>query len=241
MSLLNRKWVKIPLILLATGWLVVFFGNDVIRLFENNQPSKSSGTYANGKLTNGKRLPNSGANFRTYSRIGSLIGRNSAHHAVCKTILEAYDQLNTSAPDKYFIYGETGWPGGGPFPPHHTHQNGLSVDFMTPLLDGDRSVELPTSLLNRFGYDVDFDSKGNYQDLTIDFQAIALHLAALRTAASKNGLRIKRVFFDPRLQPLLFATKEGAALRRKIQFNSRQAWWRHDEHYHVDFEIITGS
>ena len=166
------------------------FGNTAIRAFESDRPSTSQGTPASGTLRYGKRLPTSGANFRAYSRLGALLGRNSLHSTARDIVLQAYSVLADSAPEWIFVYGETGWPSGGPFPPHRTHQNGLSVDFMVPVRDRSGSaVPLPTRPWTRFGYDLSFDSAGRSGQLTIDFEAIAAHLTALDAVARRNGTR----------------------------------------------------
>lgn len=136
------------------------------------------------------------------------------------------------------MYGETGWEEGGKFAPHRTHKNGTSVDFMVPVLDKQgKSVTLPTSVFNKFGYNIEFDKKWKYEELTIDFEALSAHIYFLNEAADQHQVSIKRVIFDPRLQPILFKTKYGKLLKGKIKFNSKQAWVRHDEHIHVDFTI----
>ena len=74
-------------------------------------------------------------------------------------LTEAYADVARTHPQLRFVYGETGFASGGPFEPHKTHQNGLSVDFFVPVRDEKgRSVPLPTSATNRWGYDrhVDF-------------------------------------------------------------------------------------
>ena len=43
------------------------------------------------------------------------------------------------------------------------------------------------------------------------------------------------MIFDPRLQPALFASRGGENLRQHMHFSPRDAWVRHDEHYHVVF------
>ncbi len=151
---------------------------------------------------------------------------------------EAYAELEESRPEVSFRYGEIGFPWGGRFPPHRTHQNGLSVDFMVPLTEGRR---LPTSLTNRFGYDLDFDAEGRSPIGTIDFDAIAYHLIALRTAAKAHGGDIQRVFLAPDLQERLFATSKGPELRAAVAFNRQPSWVQHDDHYHVDFRFPCGS
>ena len=66
---------------------------------------------------------------------------------------------------------------------------------------------------------------------------MALHLLALDEAARSRGIRIRRVIFDVRLQPKLGAAGPGAQVLRRLSFNKQQAWVRHDDHYHVDFEV----
>lgn len=45
------------------------------------------------------------------------------------------------------------------------------------------------------------------------------------------------MILDPRLQPLLLETKYSKKLKGKLKFNTKQAWVRHDAHYHVAFAI----
>ena len=196
------------------------------------------GTTSRGRLENGCRLPYEGANFRAYSRIGSLLGRTYVHCTVGRVVQEAYAVLQESMPENVFVYGETGWAEGGRFRPHKSHQNGLSVDFMVPVRDGKgTSVPLPTNLLNRYGYDLRFDRQGRCGELTIDYEAMAAHILALRRAALRHGMRIRRVIFDPDLQPMLKQTEAWPSLEGEVTFSKRRSWVRHDEHYHVDFDI----
>lgn len=195
------------------------------------------GTTANGRLENGAQLPSGGANFSSYSSIGSLAGRTYVHSKVLAVVTAAYKVLETSAPHKVFVYGETGWKEGGRIRPHKTHQNGLSVDFMVPVLKGGKSIPLPTSPLNKFGYDLEFDDEGRMEDYTIDFGAIAKHLLELNRAGISQGVKISRVIFEVPLQKHLFATPEGSQLMKLMTFSTKQAWVKHDEHYHVDFEV----
>jgi penicillin-insensitive murein DD-endopeptidase len=201
-------------------------------------PSQCYGTTANGKLENGVQLPSSGKNFEQYSLLARTLGRTYVHSEVRKIIIDAYQKLALSHPNKVFKYAETGKKDGGQFKPHKTHRNGLSVDFMTPVIDPDgNSVHLPTHSLNRFGYDIEFNQNNRYENLKIDFNALAAHLVALHKAAKTNGFDIWRVIFDPTLQPLLFKTPDGSYIQKNIKLSKRRAWVRHDEHYHVDFAI----
>jgi penicillin-insensitive murein DD-endopeptidase len=194
------------------------------------------GTPANGRIKHALRLPSAGRNFRAYSRAGVSLGRTYAHAHVVDAVVGAYAALMRTAPDKTFVYGETGFVNGGSFKPHKTHQNGLSVDFMVPVIDASgRSVPLPGDATNRYGYDIEFDANGRHGDLRIDFEALGEHLHALDQAGRRSGARIDRVIFEPAFLPKLFATKRGSYLQRRIAFTRGKVWWRHDEHYHVDF------
>ena len=205
---------------------------------DSNQPSVCRGTVAGGRLEGGRRLPNSGVNYRAYSTAGFLLGRTFLHSLVRDAMRDAYAELSKSHPELRFIYAESGWPWGGHFAPHKTHANGTAADFHVPVRTLDAQVsELPTSPFNQFGYAVEFDNSGRAGSHRLDFVAMALHLLALDRAARAHGIGIRRVIFDVGLQPMLFATGPGSQLRGRIAFNKNQAWVRHDEHYHVDFDV----
>lgn len=196
------------------------------------------GRPGHGALQNGAQLPNSGANFFAYSHLAATLGRTYVHSEVKTILLAAYTELEKTAPGKVFVYGETGFKKGGRLRPHRTHQNGLSVDFMVPVMDQHKkSVPLPCSPLNRFGYDIEFDKNGKYKDLSIDFEAMAEHLYQLFLQTEKQGKKIALVIFDPDLLPFVFATERGAFLEKNLPFMKGNAWVRHDEHYHVDFDV----
>jgi len=196
------------------------------------------GSPASGRLENGKRLPTAGQNFRAYSRLGALLGRNSVHGTVRAIVVEAYDSVARARPELRFVYGETGWPSGGRFRPHRTHRNGLSVDFMTPVRTADgRSVALPTWPWTRFGYDLEFTADGRLGELHIDLDAVALHLAELRSAAARHRASIQLVILAPEFETLLKADPKRRALLGSLPFMRGRPWVRHDEHYHVDFSV----
>ena len=202
------------------------------------EPSVCYGTTSTGKLENGWKLPSSGANFSAHWTVGRMIGRSYVHSSVYSVVLEAYEQLGKQMPDRVFVYGETGWKDGGQFKPHKTHRNGLSVDFMVPVLDErGASVELPSSVLNKWGYNLEFDANGELEELRIDFEAIGEHIYQLDVVAKQHGIGIWRVIFDPQLQPLLESSPRWPYLKQNVQFSTKRSWVRHDEHYHVDFEV----
>ncbi|WP_144392290.1 penicillin-insensitive murein endopeptidase [Pleionea sediminis] len=201
--------------------------------------SQCYGTTAKGKLKNGVELPMLGKNFVSYGQLAGALGRTYVHSTVRDIVLGAYHSLQSSHPDKVFKYAETGFKEGGRFKPHKTHQNGLSVDFMTPVIDINtkNSVHLPTHALNRFGYDIEFNNNSRYENYQIDYEAIAAHLIALHKESIKYGVEIWRVIFDPKLQPMLLSTSGGEYIKANIELSKRRSWVRHDEHYHVDFNI----
>lgn len=204
----------------------------------NTAESICYGSTSNGRLDGGVKLPSEGRNFVSYSRTAEILGRTYVHSKIKQIILAAYKRLETEAPGKVFKYAETGFEEGGRFKPHKTHRNGLSVDFMVPVLNEEgKSVHLPTHFLNKLGYSIEFDSVGKYDRYVIDYEALAAHIVALHKSAIDRGVDLWRVIFDPKLQSYLMTTAYGEYLKENIQFSKRRSWVRHDEHYHVDFEI----
>lgn len=196
------------------------------------------GTTSQGSLSNGVQLPSKGKNYVGYSQAARIAGRTYVHSEVKEIIVAAYRALEQSEPHKQYKYAETGKKRGGPFKPHKTHQNGLSVDFMTPVTDRNgESVHLPTNILNRLGYDIEFDSNNEFNQLKIDYVALAAHIVELHKQAKKKGHDLWRVIFAPELQAPLYETEYGDYLRTHLQFSKKRSWVRHDEHYHVDFDV----
>ena len=203
-------------------------------------PAQASTCYGRpgaGSIAGAVALPASGTNFQAYSQLGVQMGRTHVHARVGEVVLDAYAALARSAPGKQFVYGETGLAEGGRMRPHRTHQNGLSIDFMVPVLDArGRSVPLPSSPLNKFGYGLEFDARGKAGELRIDHAALAEHLYALKEAAKRHKVGIALVIFDPALMPALLKTARGKELD-SLPFMKGKPWIRHDEHYHVDFSL----
>jgi len=216
----------------------IVFVNIMLTVPVMAKESTCYGTTSKGRLENGIELPSSGPNYVAYSTIARLAGRTYVHTQVADILVNAYKSLEVKQPNKVFKYAETGFEEGGQFKPHKTHRNGLSVDFMTPVMDkSGQSVHLPTHPLNKFGYNIEFDNKGQYEEYSIDYIALAAHIVALHKEAVAQDVDLWRVIFDPKLQPELFKTPYGAYLKKNIQFSKKRSWVRHDEHYHVDFDI----
>lgn len=200
--------------------------------------SQCHGVVANGSIERAVRLPGSGANFSAYSVIAAAAGRTYVHSTVAEIVLAAYGAVGASMPRARFVYGETGLAQGGPFKPHRTHQNGLSVDFFVPVLDAaGQPAALPSSALNRFGYDIEFDADGRFGQYRIDFPALAEHLAQLHLAATARKVTLANVIVDPRYAAQLYATPRGPYLKAYLRFMQGRPWVRHDEHFHIDFGL----
>jgi penicillin-insensitive murein endopeptidase len=195
------------------------------------------GSSGSGRIEGAVPLPLAGVNFAAYSKLGLKLGRTYVHTQVRDVVLDAYSTLSRSTPDVQYVYGETGLRNGGPMPPHRTHENGTSVDFMVPVRGRDgRPAQLPRTAHNHYGYDLEFDDSGQFADLRIDFAAIAAHLAQLDLEARRHGFGIARVILEPAYIPHVLATPAGQRIK-SLPFMKTRPWVRHDEHYHVDFAV----
>ena len=211
------------LCLFLSATVFLYFGNDVL-------------LYLEGSST---RLPSSGVNFESYSRFLSTLGRTHVHSALRPVLLDTYAKLAVTLPTVKWIYGETGWKNGGNFWPHRTHRNGLSVDFIVPVINRDTNEATQLSLwpYNAWGYRTRFDANGHSGSYQIDFKSIILHLKTLDEVGEAHRVRIKRVIFDP---PLLELLKRETSFKQisGIEFMKEPAWFPHDSHYHIDFELM---
>lgn len=221
--------------------LKIFLFSLVLFSVGTNAQQKASichGETANGSLEYAWKLPASGKNYEAYSSLGVMAGRTYVHSKVFEVVVGAYSILETEIPGKIFVYGETGLKEGGRFRPHKTHQNGLSVDFFVPALNSDgKSVALPIGAFNKLGYDIEFNDQAKFEDYTIDFEAMAKHIRAIKRSADQLGVGIRVVIFDNGFQKKLMATPTGKTLPSTLTFSTKKPWVRHDEHYHIDFLV----
>lgn len=207
--------------------------------------SRAYGTVSKGRLENGVKLPYSGSNFRYFSPLSYfLLNRAYLHDQVYTSVMEAYAACHKNQPERRFRVMECSKKQGGRMRPHRTHQNGLSVDFMTPLVkNGKAWYALDRLALSH--YLLTFDQEARWRlnpSVSIDYETMARHLLALETAARNHGLYIKKVIFKVGLQAKLFETPSGKRLKRKgiyfVHKLSPQIDNLHDEHYHVDFAFL---
>ena len=180
--------------------------------------SHSKGTVENGTLENGRIFPFSGENFHYFDTTSYLANRCFVHEKVRDCVLSTYKTLETTTPRREFGLMECSNEHGGKIAPHRTHQNGLSVDFMTPLLKNGQ----PYTELDYMGgqhYLMNFDSEGRYEEdpeVTIDFELMAQHLLILIEEARENGLSVKKIIWKMELQNELFATPSGKKLQQTV-------------------------
>ena len=208
----------------------------------NTSHSISSGTVSNGSLKNGRIFPFKGPNFIYFDSTSYLNKHAFTHEKVHHTVLATYRKFETILPHFEFGLMECSNEHGGKIWPHRTHQNGLSVDFMSPLLKNG----IPTTDFNTIGiphYLMDFDENGIYTEdsiYSIDFNLIARHILLLNEEAKKNGLKIEKVILKIALKDNLFATEYGKKLKVSgIYFATNLSELidsLHDDHYHVDFK-----
>ncbi len=210
----------------------------------NSIPSISSGTVSNGSLSNGRIFPFKGVNFIYFDSSSYLNKHAFSHEKVYHAVLATYKQFETILPHFEFGLMECSNEHGGKIWPHRTHQNGLSIDFMSPLLkNGISNTDSNTMGLPH--YLMDFDEDGIYTEDTsysIDFNLIARHILELDKQAKKNGLKIEKVILKIALKDNLFATEYGKKLKASgIYFATNLSDLidsLHDDHYHVDFTFV---
>ena len=215
----------------GTAWLRVAMDDETV--------SDARGSRSRGSLVNGHPIAPWGPGFVTYSFLGAALGRQYIHGAVRAVLLPALDEAATAHPGTRFVVAETGWPTGGPFSPHHTHENGTSVDVLVPMRD--RASGAPESLSSSpfalFGYGHELDRDGRLGALELDASALASFLCALDALGSEEA-RPTRIILAPELQP---AVEDAMAPQCRARLRGRwlreAAWWRHDEHLHVDFDV----
>jgi penicillin-insensitive murein endopeptidase len=210
-------------------------GNDLL--------SESIGTVSKGQLKNGKLIPFKGKNFTYFDVQSYLNGRAYLNGKVLKTLLGAYKELEILLPQRMFYVMECSNQDGGKLFPHRTHQNGLSIDFMMPLIkNGKPFYGLDTLGANH--YFLEFDNQGKYKvdsTISIDFNIVAQHILILNKVAKVIGVKVAKVIINTDLKDELFATLNGKTLESSgiyvVQKLSPLINSLHDDHYHIDFEI----
>jgi penicillin-insensitive murein endopeptidase len=203
--------------------------------------SAAIGTVGNGTLQHAKLMPYKGKNFIYFDRDSYLAGRGFLHSSVHKSVLTTYDSLSHVLPHRYFNIMECSNEHGGEMFPHKTHQNGMSIDFMMPLIQNGK----PYYGLDTIGashYMLSFDDAGKYTrdpSISIDFNLVARKILLLDYFARLNGLNIFKVIIKIELKDELFNTEYGKLLKASdiyvVQGLSPLINALHDDHFHIDF------
>lgn len=203
--------------------------------------SQSIGTVSDGQLIDGVKIPLKGENYFYFDDLSYQMDRAYLNDKVLNTLLDGYQLMKDQYPERTFGIMEGSNKNGGPIPPHQTHQNGTSVDFMTPLL----AHEKPFTELDHIGashYLLEFNDDGTYsknKEVLIDFDCIAAHILALQEAGKQYGTYVKKVIFKIELKDELFASPNGQKLKESGIYFAQKLTQKvnevHDDHYHVDF------
>ncbi len=206
--------------------------------------SVSKGSVSNGSLINGVLFPFSGPNFQYFDTISYINNRAFLNSNILKSVLETYHVFEKIIPNRFFYLMECSNQHGGKMSPHRTHQNGLSVDFMMPLIKNNLPF-YELDLLGKDHYLLTFDNDGRYSEdnsVEIDFDLIAHHLLVLNEKAKLYGYKISKVIIKIEFKDELFNSKYGQELKDSgiyiVKALSPLINSLHDEHYHVDFEKL---
>ncbi len=236
------EYMKVKYIITLALLVLLIIPSSGKIFYKNKGQSTSVGTVSNGKLVNGYQLPYKGENFRYFSAFDYyILGRCYVHSSLHTILIESYDEMGGLYPDYTFKVMECSKrKGGRPFP-HKTHQNGTSVDFMTPLKKGTHEIKR-YDRIGMWRYLMKFNSEGQAginKDVEIDFDKMAKHILVLEKTARKHGYKIKKVILETNLKDEIYASKYGSELKksniyfvRNLPKNINEL---HDDHYHIDF------
>ena len=216
------------------------------QIFHKNKGiSTSIGTVSNGQLINGYKLPYKGYNFKYFSPLDYFIfGRCYVHSDIYDIVINSYAKLEKVYPNYKFRIMECSSKKGGRAFPHKTHQNGTSIDFMSPLKKGNRVI----TRYDKIGvlrYFMKFDSDGKKRfnkTIEIDFEKMAKHILILNQVSRDNGYQIKKVILETNLKDEIFNTKYGNELKSSgiyfVNALPKKINELHDDHYHIDFKKL---
>lgn len=125
---------------------------------------------------------------------------------------------------------------------HRTHQTGLSVDLMTPLVKNGQQYRR-TDGLGIWHYLLSYDSKGYWnKKVKIDFETLAKLILAIDDSAKKNGLKLSKVILKIDLKDDFYATPSGKQVKARGIYLAmalpKSVDNLHDDHIHLDFKEI---
>ncbi len=208
--------------------------------------STSIGKVNNGSLINGSKFSYKGENYSYFSSTSYFIlNRCYVNDKVKKVTLKAYQNLYKKFPKQKWGIMECSRRHGGKMKPHRTHQNGTSIDFMTPMIWVKSKKQYRwKSHLGIWHYLLTFDQDGylnKRKNVQIDFDMLAYHILELNKEAKAEGISIKKVLLKINLKDNLFKSKIGAKLKNSgiyfAKYLTPMVDNMHDDHYHIDFGI----
>ena len=212
--------------------------------FQDSLKTKSIGSVSRGSLQNGTLIPFSGSNFMYFDTASYLSGRAFTHQLVAQTVINTFKTFELNGEKRKFSIMEFSNEHGGKMFPHRTHQNGMSADMMMPLQKRGKP-DYGLDDLGAMHYLLEFNKEGQYINdtaISIDFEMVANEINQMHIEAEKLGLTITKVIFNTNLRDELFATTHGQFFAANGPYITRNLEPvindLHDDHFHVDFEII---
>ena len=217
----------------------------VAQKIDYNKPSKSIGTVSDGELENGYRFKYKTKEYKYFSRLSyHVLRRAHVHSDVYEVTNEALAAMKLKYPKQKWRIMECSRKGGGRLWPHHTHQNGTSIDFMTPMKKHGRQYRM-TNGLGIFHYLLKYTPSGKWgvrRKVEVDFDLMAEFILELDRVARKKGMKVKKVILRTNLKDEFYATKNGNKVKKKgiylVMNLPKIVNEQHDEHFHIDFVLL---
>ncbi len=193
--------------------------------------SRSHGLAVAGGVSFARSLAPFGADHQTHSTADAALGRQYLHSDVVDTLQAAFAEeragsLGRGRHAPRWRVAETGWRGGGWFSPHLTHQDGLSVDIVTPLQAG----RLPSWPWQELGYGLELDPVGAFGEQAVEFDRLARLFDGLCRQAPKHGLVTRALIVWGPWHPAIRGRMRSTCRNTLID-----APLPHDDHVHVTF------
>jgi penicillin-insensitive murein endopeptidase len=208
--------------------------------YKNEGESKALGTEGNGSLENAWLMPYSGDNYRYFSPLSYYVLHNAfIHHKLHNTLIEAFETCEINCPERKFRVMECANKHGGKMLIHRTHQTGLSVDLMTPMMKKGKPYTL-TDHLGVWHYLLDYGNSGKWtKNIEVDFETLGRLILAIDDSAKKNGLKLSKVILKTDLKDEFYASESGKQVKARGIYLAmvlpKMVNNLHDDHIHLDF------
>ena len=191
----------------------------------SSMPSYPYGSYSNGCLAGGVKLPESGP---TWQAMRLSRNRNWGHPDTIDYIKRFSEKVAKLPGWKGIYVGDIAQPRGGPMlSGHRSHQTGLDVDFwMLPTND--------LKLSRKIREEISSVSLRRANGVAINKNWTVEHHQIFKAAASDP--RVARIFVFPGAKIEMCRNEKGdRAWLRKIR-----PWWGHHYHFHVRLKCPVG-